>query len=137
VENLTVHRVLIASIIAAAILVYVPFLWVAYGRVRVGWQALATPRAMVDKLPDYAQRATWAHQNAFESFVLFTAAALMAYVTDVEGRWVVGAAIAHLLARSLYPVFYIANIPVGRSLMFAIGSLGTAILMGASFKQLF
>ena len=134
-EILSIHRVLIGGIIAAAIVVYVPFFWVAYGRAQLGWQAIATPRAMVDKLPAYAQRATWAHQNAFESFVLFTAAALMAYVTEADGMWVAGAAIAHPIARLLYPAFYIADIPVGRSLMFGIGSLSTAILMGASLMQ--
>jgi len=44
-------------------------------------------------------------------------------------------AIAHLLARLFYPVFYIANIPIGRSLMFAIGSAGTATLMAASLLK--
>lgn len=135
-DILSVHRILVASIVTAAVLVYLPFLWVAYGRVQLGWQALATPRAMVDKLPAYAQRATWAHQNAFESFVLFAVAAVVAYITDAVGIWVVSAAIAHLIARLFYPVFYIANIPVGRSLMFAIGSLGTAVLLGGSLKQL-
>jgi uncharacterized MAPEG superfamily protein len=135
-DSLLIHRVLIASIIAAAVAVYVPFFWVAYGRTQLGWQALATPRAMVDKLPAYAQRATWAHQNAFEAFVLYAAAALMAYITGAEEIWVMGAAIAHPIARLLYPMFYIANIPVGRSLMFGIGSLSTALLMGASIKQL-
>lgn len=136
-ETISIHQVLLGSIAIAAILVYVPFVWVAYGRVQLGMVALATPRAMTEKLPDYAQRATWAHQNAFEAFVLFTAAVLMAYVTDADGVWVWGAAVAHLVARLLYPLFYIANIPVGRSLMFAIGSLGTTSLMVASLKQVF
>jgi len=33
---------------------------------------------MFDKLPPYAQRATWAHQNSFEAFIMILAAALMA-----------------------------------------------------------
>lgn len=133
--NFSVHAILILSLIVAGILVYVPFLLVAYGRLLVGMEALATPRALVDKLPPYAQRATWAHQNAFEAFTLFAVAALMAYVTNLDGRWVAGVAIAHLLARLFYPVFYVANIPIGRSLMFAIGSAGTATLMVASLLK--
>lgn len=136
-ETLSTHQILLASIAIAALLVYVPFAWVAYGRVQLGMEALATPRAMTEKLPGYAQRATWAHQNAFEAFILFAAAALMAYVTNAEGAWVTGAAVAHVVARLLYPLFYIANIPVGRSLMFAIGSLGTTILIVSSLRQVF
>ncbi|MDE5088163.1 MAG: MAPEG family protein, partial [Trichodesmium sp. St16_bin2-tuft] len=66
-----------------AILIYAPFLVVAYGRVTVGYD-LGAPRAMFEKLPDYAKRATWAHQNSFETFILFAAASFMAYVTEQD-----------------------------------------------------
>ncbi|MBW4594309.1 MAG: MAPEG family protein [Brasilonema angustatum HA4187-MV1] len=122
------------SIAAAAALIYLPFLVVAYARVRVGYD-LSTPRAMFDKLPPYAQRATWAHQNSYEAFMIFSAAALMAYVTGVFSTLAVGAAIAFLVARLLYSVFYILNIPVLRSLMFGIGSLGSATLIVMSIIQ--
>ncbi len=115
------------SIAAAVVLIYLPFLVVSYARARVGYD-MSAPRAMFDKLPPYAQRATWAHQNSFEAFMIFAAAALMAYVTGQNSSLATGAAIAFVVARSLYPVFYILNIPVGRSLMFGIGSLSTTIL---------
>jgi uncharacterized MAPEG superfamily protein len=60
--------------------------------------------------------------------MIFAAAALMAYVTGQNSSLATGAAIAFVIARSLYSVFYILNIPVGRSLMFGIGSLSTTIL---------
>lgn len=122
------------SIVAAAVLIYLPFLVVLYARVRVGYD-ISAPRAMFDKLPLYAQRATWAHQNSFEAFMIFTAAALMAYVTDVNSPVAVGAAIAFVAARLLYSTFYILNIPILRSLMFAIGSLGSATLFILSIIQ--
>lgn len=103
-------------------LVYLPFLVVGYGRATLGYDSRA-PRAMFDKLPPYAQRATWAHQNSFEALTIYGLAALSAYVTQVNSTWAMVAAIAFLVARLLYSVFYIANIPLGRSLMFAIGSL--------------
>jgi uncharacterized MAPEG superfamily protein len=114
--------VLLACIMAAAALVYLPFIVVGFGRVRSGYD-MAAPRAMFDKLPAYAQRATWAHANAFESFTLFSVAALMAYVTQESSKLAIWAAIAYVIARFFYPIFYILNIPTGRSLMFAIGSL--------------
>ncbi|MBD0300807.1 MAG: MAPEG family protein [Tolypothrix sp. T3-bin4] len=119
---------------AAALLIYLPFLVVGYGRMRVGYD-LAAPRAMFDKLPPYAQRATWAHQNSFEAFTIFVAAALMAYVTGVNSSLASRAAIAFVVARLLYSVFYIANVPLARSLMFGIGSLCSGILIFLSLLQ--
>ncbi|QKQ77209.1 MAPEG family protein [Nostoc sp. TCL240-02] len=123
------------SIAAAVVLIYLPFLVVAYARVRIGKEMLATPRAMVDKLPPYAQRATWAHQNTFEAFMIFAAAALMAYVTGVNSFTGQIAVIAFVVARLLYSVFYILNIPLLRSLMFATGIVSSITLIFLSIIQ--
>jgi uncharacterized MAPEG superfamily protein len=122
------------SIAAAAVLIYLPFLVVGYARMRVGYDQSA-PRAMFDKLPPYAQRATWAHQNSFEGFMIFAAAALMAYVTGVNSPMALIAAIAFVVARLLYSIFYILNIPLMRSLMFAVGSLSWGTLFALSIIQ--
>jgi uncharacterized MAPEG superfamily protein len=132
---LPVAALLLYSVAGAALLVYVPFLVVAYGRLQSGYDQRA-PRAVFEKLPPYAQRATWAHQNSFESFMLFAAAALMAYVTQQDSIWVAGAAIAYLVARLLFSLFYILDIPLARSLMFGIGTLCIATLMGTSLTSL-
>lgn len=133
-QQYSVPALLLYCIVAAAVLIYAPFLVVAYGRVQVGYD-VAAPRALFDKLPAYAQRATWAHQNSFESFMVFTAAALMAYITEVDTAWAGNAAIAYVVARLFYSIFYILNIPVLRSLMFGIGSAGTVTLMILSLQQ--
>jgi uncharacterized MAPEG superfamily protein len=133
-ESFSVPVTLIVSIALAAVLVYIPFLVVAYGRFQAGYDP-AKPRALFDKLPAYAQRATWAHENSFESFMLFTAGALMAYVTQVSSPLAVGAAISYVSARSLFSLFYLLNLPLLRSMMFAIGSLSIATLMGLSIRQ--
>ncbi len=130
-----ISAVLLYSIAAAAVLIYLPFLLVAYARASIGYEALSTPRAIFDKLPTYAQRATWAHQNSFEAFMVFTAAALMAYVTGVNSPVAAFAAIAFVVARLLYSVFYILNIPILRSLMFGVGSLGSGTLFFLSIIQ--
>ncbi len=134
-SQLPVSVILLYSIAAAALLIYLPFLLVAYARVRIGYEALATPRAMFDKLPPYAQRATWAHQNSLEAFMLFATAALMAYITGVNYTTATVAAIAFVVARLLYSIFYILNIPLLRSLMFAIASLSSATLIISSIIQ--
>ena len=126
--------ILLYCIAAAALLVYLPFLVVAYARLRVGYD-MAAPRAMFDKLPPYAQRATWAHQNSLEAFMIFAAAALMAYVTAQNSSMAVGAAIAFVVARLLYSVFYILNVPLARSLMFVIGTVCSGTLIVLSLLQ--
>lgn len=129
--NISVSAVLLYSVAGAVLLVYLPFLVVGYGRATLGYDASA-PRAMFDKLPPYAQRATWAHQNSFEALIIYGFAALSAYVTQVDSTWAMYAAVAFLGARLLYSVFYIANIPLGRSAMFAIGSLCNITLFALS-----
>ncbi|MBD2663020.1 MAPEG family protein [Richelia sinica] len=125
--QLSTPEIFLYAIAAAAILIYVPFLVVGYARAQVGYDT-AAPRAMFDKLPDYGKRATWAHQNSFEAFMIFAAAAMMAYVTGVNSPFGALAAIAFVVSRLLYSTFYILNIPVLRSLMFAIGSLSSGTL---------
>lgn len=120
--NVSTSTILLYAIVGAAISIYVPFFVVGYGRAQVGYDSSA-PRAMLNKLPAYARRATWAHENSFEAFPIFTAAAFMAYVTGVESLWASGAAITFVIVRLLYSVFYILDIPVARSLMFGLGSL--------------
>ena len=132
--NLSVSVILLYSIVGAVFLVYAPFLVVGWGRLQTGYDQSA-PRAMLDKLPAYAQRATWAHQNSFEALSIYGLAALMAYATGVDSEWAKIAAIAFLVARLLYSVFYILNIPIGRSLMFAIGSLSAWTLFALSIIQ--
>ena len=127
VLGLSVSVILLDCIAAAAALVYAPFLVVALARLQLGYDQ-AAPRAMFERLPPYAQRATWAHQNSFETFLLFSAAALMAFVTGVDSEVAGWAAIAFPISRLLFSVFYILNVPLGRSLMFAIGSSCTVSL---------
>lgn len=129
--NLTDSTIFLYCIAAAAALIYLPFLVVGYARVQVGLD-MSAPRALFDKLPAYGQRATWAHQNAFETFIIFVAAALMAYVTDQNSAWAGGAAITFVIARLLYSVFYITDIPLARSLMFGIGSFSCLTLFALS-----
>ncbi|MEO0532724.1 MAG: MAPEG family protein [Cyanobacteria bacterium P01_A01_bin.123] len=133
VSEQSVPGLFLVAIAIAAILVYVPFGVVGYGRLVVGYDS-TQPRALFDKLPPYAQRATWAHENGFESLAFFAPAALMAYVTGQSSTVALGAAIAYLIARLLYPLFYILNIPTLRSLMFGVANIGVFTLFFLSCR---
>ncbi len=132
--NFSTSTILLGSIAVAAFLVYLPYLIVAVTRFQVGFD-ISAPRATFDKLPDYAKRASWAHQNSWESFMLYSAAALMAYVTHQDSPTIVNCAIGFTVARLLYSIFYIINIPLARSLMFGIGSVAIFTLMSASITS--
>lgn len=133
--NLPVNATLLYAILGAVLLTYFPYLFVATGRFQVGYD-MSAPRKMIDKLPPYAQRANWAHQNCFEALIIFTAAALMAYVTGVESDWARISAIAFLASRFLFSLCYILDIPLLRSLMFGIGSASSFTLFALSLKTL-
>ena len=131
--NLTLSpsQILLYGIAIAGGLIYLPYMVVAYARVSIGMDMNA-PRAMFDRLPDYAKRATWAHQNSFEVFALFAAAALVAYVTNVASDKTSLYVIAFLVARFLFSAFYILNLPWLRSPMWAISMVCIASLFSAS-----
>jgi uncharacterized MAPEG superfamily protein len=132
--NLSTSTILLSSIAVAAFLIYFPYLVVAVTRFQVGFD-ISAPRALFDKLPDYGKRATWAHQNAFETFMIYSAGALMALFTHQTSSLAANCAIAFVVARFLYSIFYIVNIPLGRSLMFGVGSVATYTLMAISIAS--
>jgi uncharacterized MAPEG superfamily protein len=123
-----ISGLLLCCLVLAAILIYVPFVVVAIARFQVGYDQSA-PRALFDKLPPYAQRATWAHENSFEAFSLFAPAVLAAYVTGQNSTLALGAAIAHVVGRLFYSLFYILDVPLLRSPMYAIAASGTFTLL--------
>jgi uncharacterized MAPEG superfamily protein len=131
--QLPIKTVLLFGIAGAAALVYLPFFAVGAARMKNGYDPGA-PRAMFDQLPDWGKRATWAHQNGWESFALFTAAVVMAYMAGAEGNDVRIAVGAYLVARTLFSVFYITNVPLLRSLMFAVGTGSIFTLMSQAIK---
>lgn len=130
-----VKALLLGSIAAAAFLIYFPYIFVAIARFQVGMD-LGAPRAMFDRLPDYGKRATWAHQNSFETFTPYAAAALMAHVTGVVSTTAGWAAIAFVLARVGFSVAYLANVPPVRSLCFGIGAAATITLFAQALGSL-
>lgn len=134
VSQLPVSVLLLCCIAVAFLEIYLPFLVVAYARLSIGYNYSA-PRAMFDKLPAYGQRATWAHQNCFEGFMIFAVAALMAYATGVSSPLAAYAALTFITVRLLYSVFYILDIALLRSLMYAIGLACSCTLFVLSIIQ--
>lgn len=129
--TLTPSQILLYGIAIAGGLIYLPYIVVAYGRVSVGIDMNA-PRAMFDRLPDYAKRATWAHQNSFEVFALFATAAITAYVSNSASDQTSLDVLIFLVARVLFSLFYILDLPWLRSPMWAISMVCIGGLFSAS-----
>jgi len=80
------------------------------------------PREQQSRLTGFGARALAAHQNAFESLILFTPAVLLAITTHNTGEYIVQLAIIHITARILYNILYLINIDKLRSLAWGVST---------------
>jgi len=97
---------------------------------------LAAPRAMFERLPAWGKRATWAHQNSFEAFILFAPAVLLALLSGASGAVVSTAALAWPALRLAYIAAYVANLPPLRSLCWAGAMICTGVLYVEGLRAL-
>ncbi|MEX1668688.1 MAPEG family protein [Zhongshania guokunii] len=79
------------------------------------------PRAQYAQLEGAGARAYAAQQNAWEALPVFIAAVLVAHLAGVAPERAALAAEIFIAARILYPIFYIANKDILRSLSFLVG----------------
>ena len=79
-----------------------------------------TYRSDSKPVADWAERAKKAHYNAVENLVPFAALVLVAHVTAAANGATAAATIAYFWARVVHYPLYIANIPFGRTLSFAV-----------------
>ena len=116
------------------VILSIPPLYAARFKAQFEMSDLGALRAMFDRYPAWGKRASWAHQNSFESFTLHAPAALLAVVAVLNGHTLpflaVVAAMAHPILRAIYLVAYLVNIPPLRSVCWALGLLCSGILYG-------
>ena len=98
------------------------------------------PRAMFDRLPAWGKRASWAHQNSFESFGLHAPAALLALIAALQTGPLpaIAAAVALIqpVLRLIYIGAYVSNIAPLRGLCWASALFCTGILYLEGLKVL-
>lgn len=83
------------------------------------------PRAQQAKLTGWGARAMAAHQNTTENFAPFAAAVLIAHIGGADAALATKLAITFVVARTIYPAIYIANIHWLRSLIWTVGFVAT------------
>ncbi len=87
------------------------------------------PRAQQNQLTGYGARALAAHQNAFESAIIFAPAILLAIITKQVSTTIEMLAIAHVVARLLYHVLYLLNWSSLRSFFWMIATSCSFIII--------
>ena len=116
---------LIICLFIALLLPFVAKLPVAIAMSKLGGYNNNHPRSQQDKLTGFGARALAAHQNAFESAIIFAPAILLAIATNHTGEFIQQLAITHVVARVLYNALYLYNKGTLRSLVWAVGVLSS------------
>jgi uncharacterized MAPEG superfamily protein len=98
---------------------------VAYAMAKLGGYNNNHPREQQSQLTGFGARAFAAHQNAFESLIIFAPAVLLAIATANTSDLVVNLAITHVIARIVYNILYLADISTLRSIVWAIGIISS------------
>ncbi|KTC85218.1 MAPEG family protein [Legionella brunensis] len=83
------------------------------------------PRIQQATLSGFGARAVAAHQNSFESLIIFSAAILTALVTHNITHTIQGLAIFYLLSRCVYHLLYLLNWATLRTTVWALGLIAS------------
>lgn len=107
----------------AALLPYLAKVPVAIAMNKLGGYDNVYPREQQARLEGFGARALAAHQNAFESLIIFGVAIAVALATDSTGDVIVNLAVVHIIARVIYSVMYYLDKNILRSLSWAVATI--------------
>jgi uncharacterized MAPEG superfamily protein len=113
--------VLIWCLFIATILPFLAKGPVAYAMKKLNGYDNNHPRDQQSKLTGFGARALAAHQNAFESLIIFAVAVLCTLVTNNITESIQILAIVHIGARVIYNILYLMDIAILRSAVWAVG----------------
>lgn len=105
----------------AALLPYLAKAPVAFAMNKLGGYDNKHPRAQQAKLEGFGARALAAHQNSFESLIIFSLAVAVTLATNKTGELIQWLAIGYVVSRVLYCIFYYLNLDILRSLIWLVG----------------
>lgn len=104
----------------AALLPFIAKIPVAIAMAKAGGYDNNHPREQQASLTGFGSRALAAHQNAFESLIIFSTAILLAIATNTTSEKIQLLALVHVGARVIYNLLYLINIGVLRSLSWVV-----------------
>tara|TARA_Y100001968_G_scaffold333151_1_gene394404 strand:- start:1386 stop:1790 length:405 start_codon:yes stop_codon:yes gene_type:complete len=123
-------KVFAFSLCLSSFVVLLSIIPLSVARLKAGYSIdnMSSPRALFDKLPEFGKRATWCHQNCWESISLHAPACLLCLITNPDSYTSFLAALTHPFVRLLYIFAYVFDIPKARGLLWAIGLVSSVIL---------
>ncbi len=116
-------NLLIWTLFAALLLPFIAKIPVAIAMNKLGKYDNNHPRNQQSELTGFGARALAAHQNAFESLIIFTPALLLAIVTNNHSSFIQQLAVVYIISRLAYNALYLANISTIRSLVWFVSLL--------------
>lgn len=117
---------LILCLIVAVLLPYIARIPLVVAMNQAGGYDNHHPRGQQARLKGFGARALAAHQNAFESLIVFTAAILLAIATNTTAISVQLFAVIHIGARIIYHILYLFDRSTLRSVVWVI-AIGCAL----------
>ncbi len=78
------------------------------------------PRAFLNELQGYRQRANWAQMNTFESVPGFMAAVIIAHQIGGDQTLIDGLAVSYIVLRVIYGALYLANKGLPRTIVWTM-----------------
>ncbi len=114
-------NILIICLFIAILLPYFLKLIVAYYMKKEGSYDNHYPREQQARLKGIGARAVAAHQNGFESLLVFATAALTALATGHVGTNIQLLAVIYIILRVIYNILYLKNLASMRSLVWFVG----------------
>ncbi|EWH04110.1 membrane protein [Pseudoalteromonas lipolytica SCSIO 04301] len=111
-------------ILCALIAVLLPYLAkapVAFAQNKLAGYDNKHPREQQSKLTGFGARALAAHQNSFESLIIFGVALAVVMSTNNVYHVTETLAVMHVVSRVMYCIFYYINQDILRSLVWLVG----------------
>ena len=124
---MTTDLMMLAAVAGITALMWLPYILAHI--FNVGLMPALTYRADDTPLPAWAARAKRAHYNAIENLAPFAALVVVAHLSGAANAATAAAAITYFLARLLHYGLYVARVPFGRTVTFAIGWLAMARIL--------
>jgi len=94
------------------------------------------PREQQSRLTGFGARALAAHQNSFESLIIFGIAIAVVLTTETTGASIQWLAITHVVARIIYCVMYYIDKDLLRSLSWFVATASSFTMIWLSMTSL-
>ena len=94
-----------------------------------------SPRKQQDLLEGFGARAKAAHYNSFEALIMFSVALTVVMSTNNTTDMIQNLAMAHIIARVLYVILYLADKDILRSLVWTVGFVSPIAMIWLSIPS--